>query len=208
MAIRRVGIIPAAGRADRFNGTLKELLPVSKNKVIMDYAIEAMEIGGCNPIVCVTSVRKVAALAEKSPDLLYTIQTGTRDIWGAILAGLAVEADEYCFAMPDTVVPEDIFKRALACDFMLGTFETDKPERFGMVRDHAIVNKMKGDPGKAWGVLMWTRKVRDYWLNYDYDINNYTHAFNMARTWAKWQTFDMEGYTDISSFEDYKRMIG
>ena len=206
--VTRIGIIPAAGKADRFGGTIKELLPIDKDHALIDYSIMAMERGGCDPIICVTSTRKIAALAEYSPRLLCTIQTATRDIWGAIVAGLAVEADEYCFAMPDTVIPDDAFaRREMDCDFMLGCFETDQPERFGMVRDHGIVNKMKGDPGIAWGVLMWNRKVRDYWLNYDYDMKSYTEAFNLVRKVYKSNTFMMSDYTDISNFEDYKRVI-
>ena len=204
---KRIGIIPAAGSANRFGGIIKELLPISKDKAIMDYSIHAMRQGGVNSIIVVTSARKIAALAEHRPGLLYTLQIEARDIWGAILAGLRFEADEYLFAMPDTCIPEDAFDRTMTADFELGTHWTDKPERFGMIRHDGIHNKEPGDPGSAWGVLMWKKKVRDYWIEFDYDIKSYTEAFNMAMGVYSWKAFELSDYYDVSNFDDYHRLM-
>ena len=75
------------------------------------------------------------------------------------------------------------------------------------VRDGGIVNKMKGEPGQAWGVLMWKKRLRDYWLEYDADVLSYTHAFNMALNVFSHKTFELSEYTDISNFADYARLI-
>lgn len=207
MATRRLGIIPAAGSANRFGGVIKELLPVAKDMAVIDYTIQAMKQGGANAIVVVTSGRKIGPLSEHRPSLLYTLQVEARDIWGAILAGMRYEADEYLFAMPDTVVPYDAFDRNMTADFELGTFWTDQPERFGMIRHDGIHNKRPGEAGAAWGVLMWRKKVRDYWIEYDHDIQNYTNAFNMAMSIYSWKAYELSGYNDISNFEEYKWII-
>ena len=202
----RIGIIPAAGSATRYGGVLKELLPVESDMVMMDFAVNAMKNSGCDQIVCVTSTRKIAQIADRFPHLLYTIQTEGQDIWGAIRAGLNVEADTYCFAMPDTVIPEHAFDIYMDANFYLGCFDTDMCERFGMVRDGGIVNKRPGEPGQAWGTLMWTRIVRDWWLAYG-DVSNYTNAFNLAMRTFGYKTYDLEYYHDIASFEDYRRLL-
>ena len=202
----RIGIIPAAGSATRYGGVLKELLPVDSDMVMMDYAVKAMKRGGCEQIVCVTSTRKIAQIADRFPHLLYTIQIAGQDIWGAIRAGLMVEADEYCFAMPDTVVPEDVFDRDVISPFMLGCFNTNLPERFGMVRDGYIVNKRPGEAGKAWGTLMWSKYTRDWWLDYG-DVSSYTNAINLAMSTLGYNIYDLGFYHDIASFEDYRSLL-
>ena len=208
MAIKtRVGIIPAAGAATRYGGVLKELLPVDSEMVMMDYAVNAMKNSGCDQIVCVTSTRKIAQIADRFPHLLYTIQTVGQDIWGAIRAAISVEADEYCFAMPDTVLPENCFDIYMSdADFYLGCFDTNLSERFGMIRDGYIVNKHPGADGQAWGVLMWTKRIRDWWINYG-DVTSYTNAFNLAMKTFGYKTFDLEYYHDIASFEDYRTLL-
>lgn len=206
MGTTRIGIIPAAGSATRYGGVLKELLPVESDTVMMDFAVNAMKKGGCDQIVCVTSTRKIAQISDRFPHLLYTIQVTGQDIWGAIFAGLMVEADEYCFAMPDTVIPEHAFDLYMGAPFMLGCFDTDMCERFGMVRDGFIVNKKPGELGQAWGTLMWTKQVRDWWLNYG-DLSSYTNAFNLAMRTFGYKTYDLEYYHDIASFEDYRTLL-
>lgn len=198
----RVGIVPAAGKANRFNGVYKELLPVNDDKVIMDYTLNAMLAGGAMPVIIVTSTRKISALSEHAPGLLYTIQTEGMDIMGAIYAGLRTDADEYIFGMPDTIYPEATFQRELASDFMMGTFWTDKPERFGMIREGMVVNKKEGEAGHAWGVMMWSRKVADLWRKNQPDT--YTQAINQAIGEYGLATFPLKFYYDIASFDDYR----
>ncbi len=200
----RIGIIPAAGTANRFNGIYKELLPVSDNRSIIDYTVNAMLDGKADQIIVVTSTRKIAALSEYKPELLYTIQTEGGDIFGAMLAGIKYNADEYIFGMPDTIYSIGTFNRALDCDFMLGTFSTDQPLRFGMLRENKIVNKQPGDNGEAWGVLIWSAKVAQYWRDNAARINTYTQAINEAMSKFGYSTFKLKFYYDVSCFWDYR----
>lgn len=202
----RIGIIPAAGTANRFNGLYKELLPVNDTRSIIDYTVNAMVEGKADQIIIVTSARKISILAEYKPQLLYTLQTEKRDIWGAMLAGLRYQADEYIFGMPDTIYPADVFSREMDGDLMLGTFYTDMPQRFGMIRGDKVVNKEAGKAGDAWGVLMWSEKVADYWNAHSERIESYTQAINEAMSVFGFKTFKLKFYYDIASFFDYRSL--
>lgn len=204
----RIGLIPAAGKGVRFGGAYKELLPISRSMTLLDSTVDAMKQGKAQPLV-ISSSEKIATHAIMRPELTYTLQTAGMDIWGAMLAGITrTDADEYLFGMPDTLYNENAFDREMVYPFMIGTFETDMPERYGMIREGQVVNKQQGEPGIAWGVLMWTRDCADLWRRNAYMIETYTEAINLALTAYGLYTFRLDYYIDISCFDDYQRTIG
>lgn len=199
-----VGIIPAAGRAERFGGTMKDLLPLGGQALInRTYGILKKR---CDQIAIVSNIERVEYHAKTiGPEAIFLLQKNTHaDIYGAMYAAITYTlADYYFFSMPDTVIPLDAFDNAPECDFALGTFETTKPERFGCIRDGQVVNKNQflTPPQTAWGVLVWSDAVAQRWReNPDF---TYTQAINMAMTVFGFQTFPLEYYYDISNEEEY-----
>lgn len=201
----RVGVIPAAGKAKRFGGVLKECLPLPGGTLI-ELAISRLPV---DTVLVVTRPDKIAQHAEVLQDrAIYLVQNGNNDIWSAIESALRIAADYYYFTMPDTVMPENAFYIAPQyADFALGTFETDMPERFGVLQDGKVINKEKGlnVPAKAWGVIIWSRKVRDFWLQSE--IKDYTHAINLAIMAFGLDTWPLAYYHDISCMSDYMGLI-
>lgn len=199
-----VGIIPAAGKATRFGGVLKELLPIPAGTPLQAAATRLrVEI-----VVVVSTPEKIGEHSRILPGAIYVMQTEGHDIWGAMLAGMRIEAERYYFTMPDTIMPVNAFEKdPSGWNFTLGTFETNTPERFGCVENGMVVNKSLSisPPATAWGVLVWSRNVRDYWLSAY--IETYTDAINQAMTKFGYGVFDLEYYYDLATLEDYKEYL-
>ena len=206
-----LGIIPAAGKATRFGGILKELLPGGGLSLMSKQVFALTHI--CDQVVVITTTEKIQ---EHARDLqcfgkvIYAIQNDKRDAWGAIVTALTYEADYYHYLYPDVYMGE-INIAAYKDDFVLHLFDTDKPERFGCYREGQIYDKMLLEPPqKAYGALSWSKEVRDYWRMHDnnYDITSHTHAFNMAISQFGCNCQDtIDYYHDIASFDDYKELI-
>jgi hypothetical protein len=204
----RVGIVPAAGKATRFGGTLKELLPIGPGMSLMKYAVLGLE-QTCDEIVVITSPQKWQAHAyELSYTVFYTFQSEDKDIWGAMREGLRFRADRYFFIMPDTLIRHQ-FPGNIKANFLIGTFETMRPDRFGCFSDDCqyVINKslFVKKPARAWGTLVWSDAVAAWWLTQD--IEDYTQAINMAIDKFGYETYELESYTDFASFEDYKNFL-
>jgi len=96
-----------------------------------------MKIGGASQILVVSSIDKIqihALYLQMYPEVMFTLQKINKDLYGAIYESLRFAKDRNLFAMPDTVYPFDIFNKSFSSqDLWLGVFETDTPERFGVV---------------------------------------------------------------------------
>ena len=213
MGLNSLGVIPAAGKANRFNGLYKELLPCKEGVSFLSKTYALLR-EHCDAVVLVTNEEKIAAHArDLGSNVLYLIQWRGRnfigtDIMGAIYQALTIPAKRYYFAMPDTVVPQTTFYLADPnSDFQLGVFETHITERFGVLEDGFVMDKRPNLPlpAKAWGVLVWSYKVRDLWL--EARPENYTEAINMAIKKFGYTTFDLEHYYDIAFFDDYMKYL-
>jgi NDP-sugar pyrophosphorylase family protein len=135
---RVVGVIPAAGRAERLQplGCSKEVLPIG-GRPVLEYVVERMRAASPDEIRVVTRPDKtdVAALAEglglrvvrgEPPTLAASLALGS--------AGLDTDAI-VLFGFPDTIwEPVDGFARLVAAfgdaaDVVLGLFDWDEAER-------------------------------------------------------------------------------
>ena len=205
MALDSLGILPAAGKATRFNGYFKELLPIG-NITILEQA--AGVLGSlCDEVLLVSSREKISEhVRVMGHSVKYAIQQGDNDIWSAIVESFFIEAKRYYFMMPDCVV--STFPVIEGIDFVLGTFVTMDPGRFGVLRDGVIVNKDADQavPVRAWGVLSWTRAVVEFWKGGP-DVLDYTDAFNQAMAAFGFETFELDYYYDMASFDDYVRYL-
>jgi CTP:molybdopterin cytidylyltransferase MocA len=99
--VSKVGIIPAAGKATRFGGLFKELLPLPNERLLLTEAVERLRF--CDQIIVVTSNEKAEAHKAILPkDVIIQYQTG-KELWGAIQTGfMRASADFYYMTMPDT----------------------------------------------------------------------------------------------------------
>ena len=207
MAFNRLGIIPAAGKARRFGGVLKELLPLPNGVSFIAEAVLRLR-NYCDDIVVVTSEEKIRDHAkELGGNVFYAIQEDDRDIYGAMVTGMQFEADHYLFTMPDTYMPRNSFSGYKDEPFAMGMHKTMIPERFGCFYKGSVINKDKDipTPAIAWGVLAWSRIVRDYWLVSD--LQNYTDAINEAGYEFSFNTFELGFYHDNASIEDYMQLL-
>lgn len=197
----RLGVIPAAGASSRFEGIYKELLPARDGRSFLWHAANRLPF---EQVVVVTSPEKIAMHArELGARAVYAIQRERKDIWGAILMALDFDADRYIFTMPDTIVRDDALVDLPACEFGLGTFQTDMPERFGVIVGQQVINKSAGQsiPATAWGALTWTRRVVELW--HELAPETYTQAINFAMARFGFKTWELGDYRDMASIADY-----
>lgn len=210
--MRRLGVIPAAGQATRWAGMYKELLPIGNGRALIDHTVEAMAEGRANAALVVTSAEKLPVLqghlnGRHDLPIYYTIQRGDNDIYSALEESFPIVADWYLFAMPDTLYPAGVFDRDFHRTFALGTFETSRPERFGVLQNGRVHNKqaLPGERFTAWGTLVWGRDVVAHWLHWP--PKSYTDAINMAMGTFEYATLDMGFYHDFASYDDYARWM-
>jgi hypothetical protein len=182
---RTIGIIPAGGAAIRFRGLQKELLPVSETETALDRCVYSMFVGGADEIFIITNNSR--NIVHKTATVIYKDHPKLSDVF---VTAANLTADWYYFAMPDTVYPVDIFTVKKTAPFMVGTFWTDRPERFGMLRvgmlrdgkivsqQGQIVDKQKGAPGKAWGALILDSASMIYLARQAVKTYNHTAALN------------------------------
>lgn len=206
MGLDRLGIIPAAGKASRFGGIMKELLPFC-GETFLHNIVRTIP---ADNIVIVTSANKIAQHASAiGSRAMYMIQEGENDIFSAILTAIQIKAERYYFAMPDTYISRYAFAEMPLGDFELGVFRTDTPERYGVIDDNGVIHnkdKSQKKPAVAWGILSWTRAVRDYWLSMS-GIQNYTEAFNLAMSHFGYDIWWLDYYYDMASQDDYVRLL-
>ena len=197
----KVGIIPAAGKAQRFGGTLKELLPLPDGRSFLRAAVHRLPV---DLVVIVTNKEKIQEHArEIGGDAVYMVQRGD-DIMGAIMTALDVRADRYYFTMPDTVTDTDNIPDAHFC---MGYFMTDKPERFGCIVNGHVINKAAEviTPAHAWGTLTFDALVADLWR--ERQPQDYTTAINMAIHEFGYVLHPLNYYNDNASIQDYLELM-
>lgn len=209
-----LGIIAAAGKATRFNGILKELLPVDGGMSLLERHIRQM-YGVADQIVVVSSIPKIAAHAavtEKFAKVSLTLQKRPWDIYGAMYAGMWIPHERVYFAMADTYLPQGAHTGGYgsACPLKMGMFWTDTPYRYGVLHKGRIRNKecmdeYEGTQFKAWGVLSWDKEVTKRWFSEGY--LTYTDALNIAIEEFPTDFYTLDFYHDMASWEDYWRLI-
>jgi len=209
---RHLGIIPIAGFGTRWGIYPKCLLPCGDREWLLDRAIRSFP-GTVHRVVVVTSPQTHSTVAshirsqELADHCVYVENTKMHlDFYGSILTALEFEADYYYFAMPDTFFPSKVFTEFKDTGISLGVHFTENPERYGMIRENRIVNKEKGNPGLAWGVLGWSKEIRDLWLQDD-GITNYTQAINAAIAEFDVTVPVMDYYFDMATWMDYVEFI-
>jgi dTDP-glucose pyrophosphorylase len=211
---KTIGIIPAGGKADRFKGIAKELLPVSPNDCALSRVIKSMRMGEADEIYIGSRRERVAEhwqIADQHKGVsVITHADGFGGMWDVIATVAAKgKADWYYFAMADTVYPADVFMREKKNDVSCGVFQTNKPERFGVVADGRITDKPQGLTGThlAWGVWIFSGAAMDALAKACRETKDHTAALNALIAAFPVDAFVMPYYYDLASFEDYAEFL-
>jgi glucose-1-phosphate thymidylyltransferase len=140
-----IGLIPAAGVGRRAMGLVKELLPISKDRLCIDCTIEQMKNVPVENILLVTSPLKAAyhmhVLGNErlGIPITYLCQRSPAGLGAAVLESekiVSTEKSRICFMMPDTIVtPTDALKQLSLYKepLVLGVHRVKNPEDFGVV---------------------------------------------------------------------------
>lgn len=210
----RLGIVPAAGNGKRFGGAFKELLPISNNETLLSRTLTFLVDIPVDRTLIITNAHKYAAhslTADRFDALLVQQMYHEHDAWDAIAESFAYAGDRNYYLQPDTYIPARSHVGEIPDgDFVMGLFATSHPERFGVVWDGAIYDKedtFRGSIQLAWGLVIWSGAVVEFWKRNIERITTHTQAFNMAMKEFGYNTFKLPFYYDVSCFEDYKRLL-
>lgn len=199
-----LGIIPAGGRAKRFNGIPKELLPVDDKHCGLTRCIQAMRNGGATKIFVGSAIYNYGLHRAVSKDVIIEPRN-YRGMWEVITTAQKQQADYYFFAMPDTVFNIDAFN-ITESDISCGTFITDEPNRFGIIVNDYIYEK-PAFGGEAWGLWIWSneamkhlsRSLKDT-FDLPISLNNTIERFGLNK-------FPLKFYYDFANFGEYRKYL-
>ena len=188
-----IGLVPAAGRGTRLGLPYpKELYPIivdNRYKPVAQHVLENLVAAGARHVVVVVNETKHQLMAYFGDgrrfgcELSYVVQeshsVGTTPSGGlaeALDAGYHLTCGKtVVFGMADTIVqPSDAF-RALVdesraeADLVLGLFQTDQPQKFGMVEvdDGGRVRRIIDKPAESeltsmWGCILWRPRFTEF----------------------------------------------
>jgi hypothetical protein len=206
-----IGIVPAAGRAVRFGGTLKELLPWEGGHLLGNTVTILQQY--CENVIVITRPDKIMqhAQALEGYGATFVLQEGDNLLSG--LKSITWDSDYYLFAMPDTVFPLDAFPETFDMSkFQIGLFNTTEGHKFGVWREDDdggwIGDKHpenKDIPRQAWGLLGWPRAAMQ--ILRDTYLKEHTDAFNLAIAEVGYETFPMAYYLDLADFDQYREAL-
>ena len=206
----KIGIIPAGGKATRWNAFPKEMAPIGSTWTLLDRALLLHTRALADRVIIVSSEEK-RVLHEwwvndhkKWPNVIVM---AADSIGESIRTAIGTTAcADWLFSMPDTYTDNPLFPEELKCPLMLGVFQTERSERFGMLRNNQIVDKQPGGPGIAWGAFMFNEHVARFWWENQFD--DLTHMLNRAMEKFEWSTWEIKLYHDVASFQDYLELLG
>jgi glucose-1-phosphate thymidylyltransferase len=194
MAEELIGLIPAAGKGVRLGLPYpKELYPIIRNnhyKPIAQFVLANMTLAGLEHIVFAINETKHQLIGYFGDGhrfgchISYVVQEPHDGPSKSTSPGLAQALDAayhltrgktVFFGMADTIMqPSDVFKCAYDTargdeDVILVLFETDHPEKFGMVdidpqgRAVCVVDKPSAtDLTRMWGCIIWRARFTEY----------------------------------------------
>jgi glucose-1-phosphate thymidylyltransferase len=189
-----IGLIPAAGKGLRLGLPYpKELYPVIRDnryKPVSQFVLDSMVCAGVRHVVFVINETKHQLMSYFGDghrfgcDISYVVQEIERTADASTSPGLAHALDSayhltrgktVFFGMADTIMyPQDVFRRTCTAeqpddDVLLALFETQRPEKFGMVQTDKdgrvirIVDKpARTDLSEMWGCMTWRPRFTEH----------------------------------------------
>ena len=189
-----IGLIPAAGKGVRLGLPYpKELYPIIRDnryKPVAQFVVDNLTQAGVSHIVFVINETKHQLIGYFGDghrfgcNISYVVQEQVNDQNMSTSPGLAHALDSayhltrnkiVFFGMADTIMqPHNVFAGAYAVadpkdDVILILFETERPEKFGMVRSNGdrrvveIVDKPRQTAlTEMWGCIIWRPRFTEY----------------------------------------------
>lgn len=189
-----IGLVPAAGKGVRLGLPYpKELYPVIRDnhyKPISQFVLTNLTTAGLTHIVFVINETKHQLIGffgnghRFGCNVTYVVQEQRMGDNESTSPGLAhaldsayhlVQGKTVFFGMADTIMqPADVFSHAYKSalpddDVIFGLFETERPEKFGMVRtaDDGLVIEIVDKPRQTdltrmWGCIIWRPSFTEY----------------------------------------------
>jgi hypothetical protein len=210
-------LLPAGGRAERFDGIYKELLPIGEGEFLLTDAIRRAHALGADRARVISNADKHATHAKflARHATAYAVELSVRaehdeHLWAALRREIPLD-DSVLLVLPDTTwtcnerIPE-------GCDLAFGTFATEEPYRFSLVHDGRILTKPTGRLGRweAWGCVYWSARVAAFWKQQEYRSGvypEYDRAFEAAMQEFGYKTFRIENYHDMGSWSAYSAFL-
>ena len=238
-----IGLIPAAGKGVRLGLPYpKELYPVIRDnhyKPISQFVLNNLTTAGLKHVVFVINETKHQLIGyfgngnRFGCNISYVVQDATNGEGKSTSPGLAHALDSayhltkgktVLFGMADTIMqPNDVLKKALEAttpedDVMLVLFDTEHPEKFGMVRlnESAQILEIVDKPKKTdlklmWGSIIWKPRFTDFLHEYvnEKGVGDFANIMNDAIK----QGFQFRGYhvadgvyIDLGTYEEIMEM--
>jgi len=234
-----IGLIPAAGKGVRLGLPYpKELYPVIKDnhyKPISQFVLTNMIVAGLDHIVFVINETKHQLIGYFGDGhrfgchISYVVQEPIDNLNKSTSPGLAHALDSayhlikdktVLFGMADTIMqPTDVFKQAFEAsssddDVILILFNTEHPEKFGMVRTNMndqvieIIDKpSKTELKKMWGCIIWRSRFTEHMHDCvnQKSISDFAYIMNTAiKNDLKFRGFYVNDgvYIDLGTYEE------
>lgn len=237
-----IGLIPAAGEGLRLGLPYpKELYPVirgNRYKPVSQFVIDNMVEAGIEHVVFVINETKHQVIGffgngrRFGCDISYVVQERGDRNGNSTSPGLAGALDSayhltrgktVFFGMADTImIPTDVFTRSYEAadaedDVVLSLFQTDRPEKFGMVRmdDDGRVQQIIDKPSSTnltemWGCIVWRPKFTKLLHECVADgISDFASILNHGiQQGLKFHGVKMDGgtYLDLGTYDEIKEM--
>jgi glucose-1-phosphate thymidylyltransferase len=233
-----IGLIPAAGKGLRLGLPYpKELYPIIRDnhyKPISQYVLSNMTLAGLQHIIFVINETKHQLIGffgngqRFGCHISYTVQevSGQEKSTSPGLAHALdsayhlVKGKTVFFGMADTIMqPTDVFRRAYAAaspddDVILALFDTEHPEKFGMVEkdQNDRVLKIVDKPThtsltQMWGCIIWRPRFTEYLHECvcQKGISDFADIMNSAIAGGlKFRGFHVDNgvYIDLGTYEE------
>jgi hypothetical protein len=200
-------IVPAGGKATRFGGLLKELLPINSTMTPLKAAVCGAISGmRADDVIVISNPDKIIEHARHllGFQITYKLQQGN-ELWGAITTGLDTSSDGGLI-LADTFTKINPINHTAPLTF--GVFKTMQPERFSVIRGKQLITKqpaLNAGQSDAWGCVMWTSDVAKFWKSQEFA--HYDAAFQAAMDKFGFDTFTLPYYYDFGTFDAYADFI-
>ncbi len=222
-------IIPAGGKAVRFNGMLKDMLPIDDiGTTALEGTLDrAFSLYDTRQVILITNTAKWYLHDEftrmyikkhnlpKNAINLLMKGNNVNTLWDAILQGLHSIPNGVPggLMLPDTITRFNVdhaLTNTINAGITFGLFDTYEPERFSVVEDNQIYTKVRkcytiacDTPYKAWGVVLWSAHAHLVMMQHYWRETEYDVVFSKIMADLGYNTFDLDYYYDIGTLEAY-----
>jgi hypothetical protein len=210
-------IVAASGKAERFGGIFKELLPAMNGKSFLEINLEK-SVNNFYRTTLVTNKEKIYAHADLIIKRNWSdkVRIVVRDINdGELLRAVQLGQDEFvsnnCLILADTYYEYlDYILFLNTYKIVFGLFKIDKTERFSTldIKNKKLFTKEKTQ-FPAWGFIGWGRKTgfRMDFTNANYDNIDGFFQREIEREECQLETFQLKNYFDIGTPERYAEFV-